>query len=657
MDTPTQKEFIALFPNTRFRYIHDVDKKPIQGTNVLDPSWNQKGYGVFYSVNGFPPNGEAKEQNLLSLNGNYVDFDVFATLPQEEKDRLIQETLMSGIEAGVPTPTIVNRTQKGAHFIWLYPESIKSTPENIAKWREVQKRLVQCFKGDKQAVDPCRVLRLPYTMHLKDPNNPFEIKITSYKPEMKCTLDELDNTVPKYTEEIGESKTPALELLLKGVSVGKGLRHGAMAQVAGLLLKGADTPEKVAIARINYYAWDQKIVGSPERPNERKKELDDTFDEILKREMACGDLSEKLTIARLRLWGVGEILKHDFGEEQWTVESLITKQGITALSGNPGDFKTWVTMHIAICVSRGISVFGKFKTIQGGVLIIDEEDHLRLIKKRLELLGAKDTDTIYYLSQNGIKMDVEQVRDSILELVKANNIKLLILDSLVRVHGQDENDAKGMAKVFSGLQKIIGAGASILFTHHHRKQQGFGQNNPGQMMRGSSDILAAVDCHMTVEKKKDEADILILKQPKSRQGEPLESSEIRILKESFDSEGRACPSGFEYIGGYDEKKKKAEEASEAIIFVLADGMKSRPEIHALIDEFGKSAIDEGIKLAEESGSIERVPKEKLAKKDNRKAYYRIAAEKEDIPLPSEESQNQCFEDWDNLSEPAYEPSG
>ena len=75
----TQGQFIALFPSTRFRYIHDVNKAIEQGTDMLDMSWNKNGYGVFYTVNGFPPSGKADQSQLLSLNANYVDFDVVVT--------------------------------------------------------------------------------------------------------------------------------------------------------------------------------------------------------------------------------------------------------------------------------------------------------------------------------------------------------------------------------------------------------------------------------------------------------------------------------------------------------------------------------------------------------------------------------------------------
>ncbi len=620
-DTLTQEQFIALFLNTRFRYIHDVTGHTITGSNVLDMSFNKRGYGIFYSVNGFPPTGKADWTQLLSLNGNYVDFDVDPKLSQEEKESLIQEALMSGIEAGIPVPTIINRTQKGAHLIWLYAEKMMPTRGNIEKWKDVQKRLVNCFKGDKNAVDPSRVLRLPYTMHLKDPKNPFVIKVTSHKSEARYSLEELNITVPKNSnKEIENNKMPAMEILLKGVPIGQGLRHGALMQIAGLLLRGVNTSEGVTTARENYYNWDQKIVGSPERAEERKKELDNIFNAVLGREISNKETETRdgTSASNSRLWSVGDILTEDLGEESWLVESLISKQGITALSGNPGDYKTWTSIHIALCVCRNLLVFGKFKVTQGNVLIIDEEDHIRLLKKRLQLLGAKETDNIYYLSQSGIKVDKEADRDMIIKIIKEKDIKLLILDSLIRVHGQEENAAGGMAMVFRNIQKMIGAGVSVLFTHHHRKQQGNRPSSPGQSMRGSSDILAAVDCHTLIEREQN-SDVLVIKQSKLRQGELLPPFEVNIIK------GESGPSDFVYSGAHDMKKEKAVEVSETLLSVLQEGMKSRTEILEILKEeaFGKTSIEDGIGLAESSGKIERVPKEELQKADRKKAFYRL----------------------------------
>jgi hypothetical protein len=472
--------------------------------------------------------------------------------------------------------------------------------------------------------------------HLKDPNDPFLVRVASYKSEAKISLTQIQAMLPpQISEEVQKEKIPAMDRLINGVPVGEGQRHAALAQMAGLLLRGADTPEKVAVARQNFYDWDQKVVGSPERFAERKKELDNTFNGILKREM----VGKEVAIPREakgppRVWSVGEIMAHDFGEQEWVVRSLIPKSGVTVLSGNPGDFKTWLTIHTAICVARGTQVFKMFEATKGGVLVIDEEDHIRLLKKRLELLGATSADNISYISQGQIKLDSEESLNSIIGIVKEKNIKLVILDSLVRIHGQDENDAKSMAKVFGCIQQIVTAGASILLTHHHRKQVGFAPSNAGQSMRGSSDILASVDCHISVKKKPDEDSRLVIHQSKLRQDEALKPFEVTILKDNVDKDGKPMPSGFEYAGQFDEKKLKIEEAAEAVLSVLSNELRCRTDIIEMLseEEFGKTTVEDAIKLALERGSIERVPKEELPKVEQKKAFYRIAGAKEEIPV-------------------------
>ena len=104
-------------------------------------------------------------------------------------------------------------------------------------------------------------------------------------------------------------------------------------------------------------------------------------------------------------------------------------------------------MQIAICVARGTPAFGEFETKQGGVIVIDEENHLKYVQKRLASLGAIANDPISYLSMTGFKADRQEKRQPILEIVQDKGIKLVIIDSLIRVHDEDENDASQMAKV------------------------------------------------------------------------------------------------------------------------------------------------------------------------------------------------------------------
>jgi len=281
----SQSDFLALFPDTRFRYIHDYkvneEGKKItrQGTNVLDLSLNKEGFGTFFTVNGFPSTGKAEEANLVSLNASYVDFDIdpkkYPT--QEDRDSIIQEAIMRGVEAGIPTPTVINRTWKGVHLIWLYPEKLSPTPENVAWWRNVQKRLVHFYNGDRNCTDPTRVLRVPYTLHLKNPKEPFEVYVQSYKPECRPTLDALDKSVPQYSEKEISASGLSMKEVLAGLRPGKGLRHKGIMMMASLLLKDAETLEDVEDARRKVYAWDKQKNGSTEPDRERHDEIDNVI--------------------------------------------------------------------------------------------------------------------------------------------------------------------------------------------------------------------------------------------------------------------------------------------------------------------------------------------------------------------------------------------
>lgn len=405
--------------------------------------------------------------------------------------------------------------------------------------------------------------------------------------------------------------------------------------------------------------WLGSSLGAREKTQKRKDYRDKTISAAISR---CKEVynaeemrdknevkkqDEKVIKNKFRVWSMNEILNTDFGQEEWIVKSLIPKQGKMVLSGIPGNFKTWITMHIAICVSRGIPVFNEFKTAQGSVLIIDEEDNLRLLKNRLTLLGTRTADSIHYISQGGIKIDNEETCDDLAEFVAEHGVALVIIDSLVRVHGLDENSAGDMAKVFGNMQKIINAGASILFTHHHKKQNGNSTPSQGEKMRGSSDILAAVDCHVTLERDKRNDEILVFNQTKLRQSESIGAFEVKIIMNGFQL------SGFEYVGDHDDEKPKAgDNASSVVVSILVDGMKSRQEIQKVLKErhIGKSSIDVGIKMAEDAGLIERVPKAHC--KNKKMTYYRVPFKSNsDLPV------SQLPMDVGNQEESRHDKSG
>lgn len=222
----------------------------------------------------------------------------------------------------------------------------------------------------------------------------------------------------------------------------------------------------------------------------------------------------------LRFYKMANLMAQQFPEAQWVVDRLIP-EGITVMSAAPMSFKTWLLLSIASSVAAGSKLFGQFDAQQSGVLMIDEEDSARMIQQRLKMLGAESSIPIYFMIGQGFKLDDTQIA-KVIRLCKENDIRLLTIDSLVRVHNAKENDAVEMAEVFSKLRRFTSNGINVLITHHNRKGK---SESPGEDMRGSSDIFAAVDCNLAVTR--DGRDIVV-KQVKLRVAEEIGTVGIEV---------------------------------------------------------------------------------------------------------------------------------
>jgi hypothetical protein len=268
-----------------------------------------------------------------------------------------------------------------------------------------------------------------------------------------------------------------------------------------------------------------------------------------------------------------ELFGRDFPDVGWVISPLIPSQGLVALSGAPGNYKSWITQQIAICVATGTPLFDNFETTQGSVLIIDKENNLRLVKERLVSLGAQSKLNIFFYDLEFVDFltDNQDCIEIVCDIVRENNIKLVIIDSLIRSHKQDENSASGMSQVFGALRKIQDAGAAILFTHHHRKQSLFNRSGSAENLRGSSDILAAVDCHLAVDKLEDGIKVT---QSKLRQRQSIKPFKIRL--DSLSEAGDEVK--FTYLGEVEEDKVKKEDAKEVIALLLEEQSFKRQDL-------------------------------------------------------------------------------
>lgn len=179
-------------------------------------------------------------------------------------------------------------------------------------------------------------------------------------------------------------------------------------------------------------------------------------------------------------------------EYEWLVDNLIARGDSTLLVGEPNVGKSWISLSLAVAVANGDNTWLKWKlNHQGRVLYIDEENPYDVVYHRLRQLGLSNEDNLRYLHRQGVRLDKRF--DQLLDEAILYQPTLIVLDSLTRLHTQDENNAGAMASLFNDSINVLTneTGAAILLLHHTNK----GDSNSSYVRtRGSSDIGAAVDC-------------------------------------------------------------------------------------------------------------------------------------------------------------------
>lgn len=202
-NTPTQTTSLAASKQSATRFIEMLhgkvdakvtffvveesgkEKSPQHFHGTLDEHWdrlellNRANFGIFVLVQ--KGNGQGrKERDIVGLNALFTDDDNDSPTPP------------------LPlSPSMTVRSKRGCHRYWLLKPG-----EHLDRLREAQESLATHFGTDPAVKDPSRVMRLPGTLHVKDPSDAFPVELVEAK-NVRYTIDEVMQAYP------GPSNRPA----------------------------------------------------------------------------------------------------------------------------------------------------------------------------------------------------------------------------------------------------------------------------------------------------------------------------------------------------------------------------------------------------------------------------------------------------------------
>lgn len=189
------------------------------------------------------------------------------------------------------------------------------------------------------------------------------------------------------------------------------------------------------------------------------------------------------------------LLKMQIPPTQFLVQGVLP-MGLAILAATPKAGKSWMALHLAICLTMGETFLG-YTVRQCDVLYFALEDSFARLKSRSEqILGGKQIPPGLHLTVSAPTLAEEPGLIEYLEeyLSAEPRTKLIIIDTLQKIrgigggretlYGHDYREL-GMLKMFADKHRIC-----ILVVHHTRKMS---DTNPYNMISGSNGVMGAAD--------------------------------------------------------------------------------------------------------------------------------------------------------------------
>lgn len=219
------------------------------------------------------------------------------------------------------------------------------------------------------------------------------------------------------------------------------------------------------------------------------------------------------------------------------IDRVLVCGGTSLVTAKHASFKSFVTLDMGLCVASGIDWHGHL-TQSGAVVYVAAEGAnglTRRVQAWCNKHGREMPDNFYIVEEPAQIADARILNAFISEISSVEPM-LIVLDTLSRCAvGLDENSAKDMGEFVEAIRVLAAqTGAHVLTVHH---------NNKSGEYRGSSVLAAAVDTHISIERKEGDVLRLIFEKHKDNQEPEPMAFQRRVVE--LDAQGRETSLVFE----------------------------------------------------------------------------------------------------------------
>lgn len=485
----------------------------------------------------------------------------------------ISNLVVVDVEAGgdssmYPSTLTVKTGGGGYHFYYQYPGKVTKNATRIAELTDIR------GDGGYVVAPPSVSSKGAYSWH--------EITI-----ENALNIADLPIYPGEQLEVLSKVKNKPLEATSELIPVG--MRNEAAAKQIGEIISRMAPERWEKAAWPETVAWNFTSLTEP-LPNDELRKVFNSITKLRLTELEQRNIEEFV----LKPFTLRELYDEEFPPIQWVADTLIPLGCLGAITGESNAYKSFLTLVLSQAVATGTPYLGHFPTPVGKVLVVDEENSRRMIEQRFKNMGIEANDDILFLSHTGLQIDREAQRAKLLQYIDTLKPRLVIMDSMVRLHGRDENSATEMRQVMNALRSLVAPDRSVIFIHHHKKEQGFARKSGSGSLRGSTDIFNALDFHLAIERRGEQ---LVVRMLKLRVKQELPPFKVMINcgeNESID---------FSYLGTDTSHEENIEELKDSIVKTLV----------SIAEEVSRADIMDALKKGEHvtNEALKQLVKEKV----------------------------------------------
>ena len=211
---------------------------------------------------------------------------------------------------------------------------------------------------------------------------------------------------------------------------------------------------------------------------------------------------------------------------KYLVEGLFQIPSLNIVYGSPGTLKSFLLQDLMTCVVKGEAWLapcpeqagnGKGRqTEQAAAMWIDFDNGQLRTHDRFSALGrmhdlGTDAPLIYYsMPAPRLNGADEASMAALASRIKAQGVKLVVIDNLGLIIGEVEENSNEMAKVMGRFRQLVeDTGAATILIHHQRKGNPL-MGRAGDSLRGHSSIEAAIDLALRVDREMGSDEVKVL---------------------------------------------------------------------------------------------------------------------------------------------------